>query len=271
MTEIVRDVSPESLARANEANLTRGMAACARAYGGEVAEEPDLMWCTTGIPAASFNRVSWAMLATGTLDARIEWVQGRARALGVPMVWDIGPSSGPAELGEHLVRHGFSEIEGEPAMGIALAALPDTLPLPDGVMVERAQDRAALEVWVRTMRASFGMPESADAPLLAGMARDTFGDEAAAHYYIARLDGEPVACAALTCGGGVAGLFSVATMEAARRRGIGTAVTMAPLLDARERGYYVGVLQASEMGYPVYARMGFTEQFRYHSFRWRPA
>jgi hypothetical protein len=45
---------------------------------------------------------------------------------------------------------------------------------------------------------------------------------------------------------------------------------MAPLLDARARGYCVGVLQASEMGYPVYARMGFTEQFRYHAYLWRP-
>ncbi len=44
---------------------------------------------------------------------------------------------------------------------------------------------------------------------------------------------------------------------------------MAPLLDARDRGYCVGVLQASEMGYPVYARMGFTEQFRYRNFHWR--
>jgi hypothetical protein len=45
---------------------------------------------------------------------------------------------------------------------------------------------------------------------------------------------------------------------------------MTPLLDARDRGYCVGVLQASEMGYPVYARMGFSEQFRYRNFRWRP-
>jgi predicted acetyltransferase len=68
----------------------------------------------------------------------------------------------------------------------------------------------------------------------------------------------------------VAGIFAVATIEAARGRGIGMAVTMAPLLDARACGYCVGVLQASEMGYPVYARMGFTEQFRYHLYHWKP-
>ena len=45
---------------------------------------------------------------------------------------------------------------------------------------------------------------------------------------------------------------------------------MAPLLAARDRGYAVGVLQASEMGYPVYAHMGFTEQFRYRNYYWKP-
>jgi GNAT superfamily N-acetyltransferase len=62
----------------------------------------------------------------------------------------------------------------------------------------------------------------------------------------------------------------VAALEAARGRGIGTAITLAPLLDARDRGYRVGVLQASEMGYPIYARMGFTEQFRYQLYHWEP-
>lgn len=38
--EIVRDVSPESLARANEDNLAEGLAARARAYGGDVRDGP---------------------------------------------------------------------------------------------------------------------------------------------------------------------------------------------------------------------------------------
>jgi len=45
MSDIVQDVSPASLAWANEANLAKGFAACVRAYGGEVVDEPDLLWC----------------------------------------------------------------------------------------------------------------------------------------------------------------------------------------------------------------------------------
>jgi len=124
--------------------------------------------------------------------------------------------------------------------------------------------------WARVGYEVFGALGSADTPFVGAVSRDALDDTAAARYYLAQLDGEPVASAGLTLAAGVAGVFLVAAVEAARGRGIGTAITMAPLLAARDRGYAVGVLQANEMGYPIYARMGFTEQFRYRSFYWRP-
>ena len=269
LSDIIRDVSPESLASANEANLAEGLAACALAFGGEVRDEPDLLWCAVGIPSAGWNRVTRTQIAPEMLDERIEWVIARARALCVPFLWVIGPSARPAGLGDQLLRHGFIDEGEDPAMGINLAQLPGVLHLPEGVTVERVEDRTSLEQWVRTSFMGFELPASGVEAFLAAVSRDVFGDAAAAHYYLARLDGEPVATAALSLAG-AAGIFAVTTIEAARRKGIGAAVTMAPLLDARDRGYCVGVLQASEMGYPVYARMGFTEQFRYRNFIWHP-
>jgi GNAT superfamily N-acetyltransferase len=270
MSDVVLDVSPESLARANEANLSDGLAACARAYGGEVVDAPDLLWCATGIPSAGWNRVLRTRLASERMDARIKWVQERARAFGTPFLWHIIPSTRPANLDTQLLRHGFTDVGDEPAMGIALARLPSTVPLPEGVTIERVRDRTALEQWARTAHAGFGASASTAAPLVAAVSRDALEGAAAAEYYLALLDGEPVAASALTLAAGVAGIFAVATLERARGRGIGAAVTMAPLLAARDRGYAVGVLQASEMGYAIYARMGFTEQFRYRSFSWNP-
>lgn len=42
-------------------------------------------------------------------------------------------------------------------------------------------------------------------------------------------------------------------------RGIGAVMSTIPMLEAREMGYRIGILQASPMGVPVYQRMGFIE------------
>jgi len=55
----------------------------------------------------------------------------------------------------------------------------------------------------------------------------------------------------------VAGIYWVATIEDHRRKGYGEALTWAALEAGRELGCTMGSLQASEMGKPVYARMGF--------------
>ncbi|HEV2405131.1 MAG TPA: GNAT family N-acetyltransferase [Ktedonobacterales bacterium] len=271
MSEIVRDVSPESLARANEVHLAEGFAACVRAYGGETLDEPDLLWCAAGLRAAGWNRVTRANLTPETADVRIEWVKARARALGVPFRWDVGPSMRPEGLGDLLLRHGLTNEDDEPAMGVALAELPDAPSLPEGVTIERVSDPKTLEVWARVSSAGFEMPALLTDPLTAAMSRDDLSDSAERHYSLARQGGEPVATAGLALAAGIAGVFAVSTIATARGRGVGTAITLAPLLAARERGYAVGVLQASEMGYPVYRKIGFTEQFRYHGYIWRPA
>jgi predicted acetyltransferase len=54
---------------------------------------------------------------------------------------------------------------------------------------------------------------------------------------------------------GLAGIYFVSAVEEARRQGIGGAIALAPLREAREMGYGVGVLGASEMGYPVYRNL----------------
>jgi predicted GNAT family acetyltransferase len=49
----------------------------------------------------------------------------------------------------------------------------------------------------------------------------------------------------------------VATLPEARGKGIGAALTVNPLQEAREMGHRIGVLQSSEMGFNVYKMLGF--------------
>jgi ribosomal protein S18 acetylase RimI-like enzyme len=71
-------------------------------------------------------------------------------------------------------------------------------------------------------------------------------------------------------GAGVASVYAVATLPAARGQGIGGAITLMPLLEAREMGYRYGVLFSSEMGVSVYERIGFRlTDARVNRYLWR--
>jgi predicted acetyltransferase len=66
--------------------------------------------------------------------------------------------------------------------------------------------------------------------------------------------------------GDVAGVYSIGVVEEFRRRGIGDAMSRAVLRAGHEAGCQVGVLQLSEMGYPLYEQLGFETVVTYHQF-----
>lgn len=81
----------------------------------------------------------------------------------------------------------------------------------------------------------------------------------AAHLYVARVDGKPVASTIALDHEGDCLIGLVATLPEARGRGLATALMTRALLDARERGCETTSLQATTMGQPVYERMGYRD------------
>jgi GNAT superfamily N-acetyltransferase len=74
---------------------------------------------------------------------------------------------------------------------------------------------------------------------------------------IGYVDGVPVATARLACLDNVVEITGVVTVPEMRHRGFGTAMTWAAVVEGRRRGCTAAALTASELGYPVYLRMGF--------------
>ena len=86
--------------------------------------------------------------------------------------------------------------------------------------------------------------------------------------YLALLNNQPVGTSQLFTSAGVAGIYNVTCLPEARGQGIGAAITLAPLLEAREMGYRIGILQASSMGYKVYERLGFQDFGKLSVYVW---
>ncbi|MGZ3598306.1 MAG: GNAT family N-acetyltransferase [Ktedonobacterales bacterium] len=253
---IAHDLSPAALAAAIEESEIQYWLYRARTDGWEVYHDSHLTWYYSGLHDAERNGVLRTDLPAGDADIHIAKMLAWFESRSVSVSWWGGPSRRPADLGARLVAHGLVSQGDDPGMAADLHALREDLPVPAGFAFERVRDTEAARLWLRTLRDND--PHVTQVPL-SRFAPATYDDADPLRLYIASVNGEPVATAQVFFSAGVAGVYYVHTIPAARRQGIGAGVTVAALRDARAAGYQIGVLGASPMGVGVYQRLGFRE------------
>lgn len=117
----------------------------------------------------------------------------------------------------------------------------------------RQVDETSWAAHISTMADGFGMPLD----LLKIVLPSALATSSAYAAFNAYLDGSVVSTSALVVSNGVAGVYNVATPEAYRGRGFGGATTRAAIAEGLRRGCAYTTLQASDMGYRLYADMGY--------------
>src|SRR4051794_23965345 len=238
----LHDLSAESMVQAIEANTSAFLVELGRAGGGEERDDATIHWVIGGSPIDYHNCVVRADLAPDTADEAIKASIACFQAHGVPGTWHVGPGMRPADLGQRLVAHGFVDAGWEPGMAADLRALSEELTVPPGLTVEEVRDKQGLTVWAQTLARGFGEGEVEAMWVREMYGKLGFGEGQPWHHYLARLHGAPVATSSLLLAAGVAGIYFVFTVPEARRQGIGAAITLAALRDARTLGYQAGVL-----------------------------
>jgi GNAT superfamily N-acetyltransferase len=245
---ILTDLRPATLTRAIEENLFSLFRAIGRLPGGRLQESEEMLWFSTGLRSPMFNGV-----------ARTRVVTASAALFDRPFFWWTGPQSSPSDLDDRLAAAGLQESgRNWPGMAMALAGIDEEQAAPRGVHIEPVRTEAELEQWGRIFCPAHDLPPwSADSWIEAAR-RLEFRDLPWEHWF-ARLDGEPAGVGLSHTGGGVLGLYGIGTLPSARRRGVGSALTLVPMLAARGDGFRAAILHATPDGERLYPRLGFRE------------
>ena len=270
MSRVLEDLSAPALTAAIEENGYALFDAFAALPGAAFDVSPALTRFRTPHLSPMFNGVIRTRLPPPSVDDAIAATIDAFRVAGTRFFfWWTGPATAPNDLGERLVAHGFLPFDVDASgMAIDLHAVKEDLPVATDLEIVTVRDPVTLATWAETFCEAYEVPAFAGASWVE--ATSALGIEQAPwRLYVGRLDGEPVATSMLMPFGGVAGMSGIAVKSAARLRGVGAAMTLAPLRDGRALGYRVGVLWATEMGLPLYERLGFQSYCTISRYLWR--
>ena len=255
----VADAAPANdlVLEAFEENLWLPFAHAAGQAWMSLGDEPDHRWAVSGIGMGAYNAVSRARLADQEADARIDAVLERFDRAGVPMSWWVLPTSRPADLAARLEARGLALSGPLPVMGLALAHWHAPA-WPAGVDVSLVRTPEDYVEACRVVADGYPVPWEAF-QAVAQRYGELMAAAAALRCYVARAEGRVISSAVAMRDGSAVGLWNVATLPDARRRGAATAVTISALDDARSDGYGLAVLSSTAAALSLYRRLGFRE------------
>lgn len=259
MDEKLSDISENTVEAAAENLVTHAGWVHRRAKGMRVDGEGGLVIIDSGLPCDTFNFVLRARLSESTASARIASAIRYFEDVNRPFSWWVGPGDAPSNIGDLLTEAGLEKAETELAMCADLSNLPALELAPGGLRIERVRDERQLHEFAAINAANWTPPDVYVIKFYKITSQFLLAEGSPMWLYIGYLDGMPVATSELTIGGGVAGLYNICTLVKFRQKGIGTAMTLKPLLDVRAIGIQSAVLQAAPDGINVYKQVGFRE------------
>ncbi len=262
MNDILTDLSTPALLNAIQANAHAFFIRRERILGKTVSEENGLTWLETSGCAP----VAWldGWVTEETAASRAAETTRRFSARGLPEVYLVTCENGQCRPAWQAV--GANQIETESAMVIQLSRVGTPRNGLRSLSIKPVTDDAALQDCAAVISAgrdqwTAGFFQLTNPSITAR--------QEPMRYYLARLEGRPVATAAQFFWGGLAAIWWVTTIPDFRRRGVSTAITRAALADAASMGYRAAMLESAPDSVPMYRRLGFREYGRINVYRWK--
>jgi GNAT superfamily N-acetyltransferase len=209
-----------------------------------------------------FDGVVTANLDENNIDSKIQEITDWFSKYTEKIYWWLTPNMKPTSLSKHLQANGFQLIRPVSAMAINLKEL-DKTPKIEGLKIKKVTNPELMPIWSEVFLVGHGLGYMLED---GSEMFDAIGVGKKAIKYLGYYNGEPVSSSQIYFGDKVARLNFVSTMPRARGKGIGSAISLAALNEAKDHSYSVAVLYATDMGYPIYKRLGFQDICKIQSY-----
>jgi ribosomal protein S18 acetylase RimI-like enzyme len=237
--------------------------------GARMHETADLVWFSTACASPAGNRVFLARMDRAEARGAFDEIDRIAVAERKHFQWLVLPGTKPDDLVQHLRSRRAQRIGEVPGMVAGTADMPPATEIP-GFRIERVEGIQQQRLWARLAASASGWDQAAAFEFERLEASFGLSVYETRPRFIGYLDDRPVATSALVLEAGVAGLYAVATLPLARRRGIGSEMTAAPLRMLDASRWPMATLQSSPLGLGVYERLGFRRICQFELYLQRP-
>jgi GNAT superfamily N-acetyltransferase len=167
----------------------------------------------------------------------------------VPWGWFITP----AKHENDLIQQGFSLLEEAPAMYFDLANL-SSLTKPEHIAIVAADKEDNLKTWIQPIIEGFQAPEGDDRYRKLNFDKSSTGK---LRQFTAYYKNNLAAAGTLFLSNDSVMLHNLATKPAYTKHGIGTALTLHMMNEAKNLGFKHCFLDSSEDGFSLYKKIGF--------------
>jgi GNAT superfamily N-acetyltransferase len=268
MNHIQVDVTDQALITAICANTNEFFRHLSKSIPADPFENPKFTRWKTELQHPWFNGVLCSSTPEPEDEAVIQETIQYFRSKQVSAFsWWLEPHISSADWEPILSKYGFGFSNDTPGMAVDLHDLKEPTQQVDGLEIHIVADNEDLHKWAHVFTIGYGLPSAWETAVYDVSSKLGLGYPL--RNYLGFLNGEPVATSCLFFAAGVAGVYSVATLPEARGKGIGAALTLRALHNARELGYRIGILQSSEMGFNIYKKLGFRHLCQIEYFYWR--
>lgn len=215
------------------------------------------------VPAAPERAVMNAVLCRGAEELAAAYDELAAAYEEIGASWTVWLAPGSDDAAAFLEERGHV-LDAEPAAMVRPLGPGDVERPPGGSLGDWTSHGELADV-ARINDGSYSFATDSFSRALRRL------PDGAAHVYVAKPDGRPVACLVTIDHDGNSEVQLVAVLPEARGGGIAGKLLAHALADAAERGSTSSTLIATKLGYPVYERAGFEALGRYQMWERRRA